>query len=184
MTSLAPQPTYIPTGYKLSHKMRVSPPMSERPSEVRLISQREGKPPSKSTAEAAAMWEKIEEFVKRHNALPNRESGDEDQIKMHEFLMTSPTPDTMPRRYYISQDGVADWKPFYGEVAGTVASKGIRGYVNNYTGQTIMAAKNTVQPTPIYYNCLVSSAEVATHVKPHPMATSIKTTENKPGQGK
>ena len=184
MTSLAPPPTYIPTGYKLSHKMRVSPPMSERPCEVRLISQREGKPPSKSTAQAAAMWEEITTFVTRHNSLPNPASGDERQIEMHKFLMTSPTPDTAPRIYYISQDGVAQWKPFYGEVAGTVASKGIRGYVNHHTGQTIMASKNSGQPLPIYYNCLVSSAEVATHVKPLAMATNIKTTENKPGQGK
>lgn len=174
----------VPAGYKLSNKMRVFPPHSERASTVRENTARDGKPPSKTTAAAVEMWEKVTAFVEKHNALPSKESGDADQAEMHTFLMTSPSPDTLQRMYYIHQDGVAPWLPVYGEVSGTTAVKGVRGYVNHRTGQTIMATKDTIQPPPILYDCIVSNAELATNVKPISMATSLKTTENQPGQGK
>ena len=192
MTSVHNNQTYIhrcheysiPAGYKLSNQMRVFPPMSERPSVVREIAEREGKPPSKTTQAVADMWQKVTDFVEKNNALPSKESGDAEQTEMHTFLLSSPSPDSRQRIYYIQQDGVAPWYPVYGEVAGLQAAKGIRGYVNTRTGQTVVATKDTVQPPPILYDCLVSSAEMATNVKPIKMATSIKTTENKPGQGK
>ena len=192
MTSIQTKQTYIhrcheysvPAGYKLSNKMRVFPPHSERSSTVRETTARDGKAPSKNLVALVEMWEKVTAFVEKHNALPSKESGDAEQAEMHKFLMTSSSPDTLQRIYYIHQDGVAPWLPIYGEVSGTQAVKGIRGYVNNRTGQTIMATKDTVQPAPILYDCIVSSAELATNVKPLSMSTSLKTTENQPGQGK
>ena len=87
---------------------------------------------------------------------------------MHTFLLSSPSSDSRQRIYYIHQDGVAPWYPVYGEVVGVQAAKGVRGYVNTRTGQTV---SHTVQPPPIIYDCLVSSAEMATNVKPIQMAT-------------
>jgi hypothetical protein len=168
----------IPVGYRISNKFHVFPPQSERPSTIAAAEKREGKPASKTTKESVAMWEKVEKYVNLHNALPTRESDDAEVRDMHEWLLKKPSIDSAPRLYYIHQDGVAPWVPAYDE------NSVIKGYVNRRTGQSITATKDTLQPEPVYYDCLVPDAEFATNVVPSKMITKLKTTENKPGQGK
>tara|TARA_B100001093_G_scaffold383329_1_gene368979 strand:- start:2668 stop:3231 length:564 start_codon:yes stop_codon:yes gene_type:complete len=168
----------IPVGYRISNKLRVFPPQSERPSTIAEAEKREGKPASKTTKESVVMWEKVLEYVKRHNALPSSESDEQEVREMHSWLLKKPSIDSAPRMYYIHQDGVAPWVPVYDE------NSAIKGYLNRRTGQSITATKDTIQPEPIYYDCLVSNAEFATNVVPSKMNTQLKTTENKPGQGK
>ena len=79
--------------------------------------------------------------------------------------------------YYIQEYFVAPWVLL-------IWKSVIKGYVNRRTGQSITATKDTLQPEPVYYDCLVPDAEFATNVVPSRMITEIKTTENKPGQGK
>ena len=163
----------IPSGYRLSHKMHVSPPVSER---LEVVTS-EAKPPPKSVLEACNMWEKVKEHVGRHNSLPTCQSGESDQIEMHKFLMTKTPGYNGKRVEFIHTDGVCKWKPIYDTKSGDKCM----GWYNNRTGQVTISKE---EPLPIMYDCLVSSAEMATWVKPGGYRTGTRYSENKPGQGK
>ena len=160
----------IGNGYKISHDMNVFPPVTER-----YVKPVEGsKPPSKSITEAIETWDKIKEFVAKHNSIPSRDSTDPDEVKLHQFLMLSAHGYDSPRYNYITQDGVCKWMPIYN-------NNSVIGWVNKWTNQTIFGK---VSPPDDHYKCIKSAANLATWVKPMPQNTQKKTTENKPGMNR
>ena len=160
----------IANGYKISHDMNVFPPVTER-----YVKPVDGaKEPPKSIIDAIDNWDKIKDFVAKHNSIPSRDSGDPDEVKLHQFLMLHPNGYDHPRHTYITQDGVCRWSPVY-------KNSMIVGWVNNWTNQTVCGH---VRPHDVQYSCVKSAATHATWIKPMSQNTRKKTTENKPGMGK
>ena len=160
----------IANGYKISNDMHVFPPVTER-----YVKPVDGaKPQAKSIIEAIDNWEKIKDFVAKHNSIPSRDSDDPDEVKLHQFLMLSAHGYDAPRHTYITQDGVCRWKPVYKNYM-------IVGWVNSWTNQTVYG---NVRPNDEYYSCIKSAATLATGIKAMPQNTKKKTTENKPAMNR
>lgn len=169
----------IPVGYRKSNQFRVFPPMSERMSEIQAQSKRDEKDPQASSLETAQMWEALINHVSKYNSIPTSESDNTDEVKLHKWLLKE------NRLSCIIQDGVAEWKPVYEKgVGANDTTKHPVAYVNSRTSRAIVADKNTPKPFPIHFDQIVSTAELADYLKPNPMTTHIKTTENRPGMGK
>ena len=169
----------IPAGYRKSNQFRVFPPMSERMSEIQAQSKRDEKDPQAAALEKAQTWENVINHVSKYNSIPTSESDNSDEVKLHKWLLKE------NRLSCIIQDGVADWKPVYEKGVGvSETTKHPVAYVNSRTSHAIVADRTTPKPFPIHFDQLVSTAELADYLKPNPMTTNLKTTENRPGMGK
>ena len=175
----------IPKGYRISNKFRVFPPIYERLKVIESQSKHDGKPPQKAALENSLMWEDVINHVEKYNSIPSSESDNPAEVLLHKWLLKSPRNDSAKRINYIQQDGVAEWKAVYDTTvtAGDIGKCPV-AYVNHYSGRSISANKNTPRPMAIHFDQLVSTAEIATNIKPDPMMTHLKTTENRPGMGK
>lgn len=169
----------IPSGYRKSNQFRVFPPMTERMIEIQAQSNRDGKAPQPSAIETAKKWEEVSNHVSKYNSIPSSASDNTHEVELHKWLLKE------NRLSYITQDGVAEWKPVYEKGVGvSETTKHPVAYVNSRNNRAIVADRNTPKPPPIYFDQLVSTAEFADNLSPEPMTTNLKTTENRPGMGK